>query len=332
MAYRAALIGCGNIGSLYAEDPLIKGIYTHAGAYTACSETTLVAVCDVSVDKAKRCADKWNVSAIYTNVSKLLAEQKPEIVSVCTPDHTHAEVLEEVLNAPSVMAILAEKPLALDKNQALNLVHLAKKKEILLAVNYSRRYSEGHRRIKKLIQTGKIGNIQSVSGFYTKGIFHNGTHWLDLARWLIGEIIIVQGFDSRRGSMMDPALNAWLKFESGAEGFLQHLAEDAFSLFEIDIVGTHGRIRITDSGHHVEYYQVAPSLYYSGYKTLHKIDEQEEKANNTLFNAVSNLVSCLKNKEDSFCTGADAVAVLHIASALKKSAQKGEKIIINCKF
>lgn len=331
MTYRTALIGCGNIGSLYAEDSLIKGIYTHAGAYTACLETTLAAVCDVSAARAKKCAKKWKVPAVYTSLSQLLTEQKPEIVSVCTPDHTHADVLEKVLNTPSVIAILAEKPLTLDENQALHLLHLAKEKGILLAVNYSRRYSEGHIQIKKLIQARKIGTIQSVSGFYTKGIFHNGTHWLDLARWLIGEIVCVQGFDPLNGSEVDPTLNAWLKFENGAEGFLHNLTADAFSLFEMDIVGTQGRIRITDSGHRIEYYNVSDSLYYSGYKTLQKINEQEEKVNNTLLNAVTNLVFCLKNKDRPLCSGADAIAVLHIASSLKKSAQNGEKLITHCK-
>src|SRR3990167_1514900 len=328
MTYRAALIGCGNIGSLYAEDSLIQGIYTHAGAYSACSDTTLVAVCDINAEKAKKCAEKWGVPAACTNLSALLTEHSPEIVSVCTPDHTHAAIIEQILNTTSVVAILAEKPLTLDEKQARYLLHLAKEKNILIAVNYSRRYSDGHKQIKNLIQTRTIGEIQSVSGFYTKGIFHNGTHWIDLARWLVGEITHIRGFDPLHGSEVDPNLSARLKFENGAEGFLHNLAAGAFSLFEMDIVGMEGRIRIIDSGHRIGFYCVTESPYYSGYKTLRKIDKQEEKVNNSLLNAVTNLVFCLKNNERPSCSGDDAMAALHVAAALKRSAQNnGEEII-----
>jgi len=324
MKYRAALIGCGNIGSLYAEDPLIKGIYTHAEAYVVCENVELVALCDVNKENLLKCAERWNVSSVYSNVEKLLAEQHPEIVSLCTPDKTHADLLDIILKTPGVRAVLAEKPLALDSGSAERLVHLAKKQDVILAVNYSRRYSTGHIQLKKIIQSGEIGSIQSVSGFYTKGLFHNGTHWLDLARWLIGEIKSVQGFNINNANPTDPTLNAWLKFENGAEGFLYGLDAEAFSLFEMDIMGTKGRIRLIDSGHRVEFFEVAKSSYYSGYKTIQKTHEQEGELGNTLLHAVNDLVTCLELKLQPQCSGADALVALNIATAIVKSAQSGK--------
>jgi len=53
-----------------------------------------------------------------TDVAHLLAEQNPDIVSVCTPDATHADILYTVLKTTGVRAVLAEKPLALDVRQA----------------------------------------------------------------------------------------------------------------------------------------------------------------------------------------------------------------------
>src|SRR5579872_5388293 len=168
MIYRAALIGCGNIGHLYAEDQLIQGIYTHAGAYHAFEKTELIAVCDINKKNASKCAKRWNVSSIYSDVSTLLKEQSPDIISLCTPDNTHADLLEIILQAPGVRAILAEKPLALEDKRAARLVQLAKERDIILAVNYSRRYSPSYTHLKKLIQAESIGTVQSVSGFYTK--------------------------------------------------------------------------------------------------------------------------------------------------------------------
>src|SRR3989338_7731499 len=111
MTYKAALIGCGYIGSLYSNDPKIKGIYTHAGAYIACRKTELVAVCDIDEEKSAACAAQWKIKNHYTDIKRLLSEQRPEIVSICTTDITHADILDLLLNTTGIKGIVVEKPL-----------------------------------------------------------------------------------------------------------------------------------------------------------------------------------------------------------------------------
>src|SRR6266849_5052572 len=96
MVYRAALIGCGRIASEFAEEPgfASAGICTHAQAYAACEQTQLVAICDSAERKLERCGRRWNVAARYHDAGRLLLEQHPEIVSVCTPDSTHYELVQ----------------------------------------------------------------------------------------------------------------------------------------------------------------------------------------------------------------------------------------------
>ena len=115
MPHRVALIGCGKIGSELADDVRADGagVNTHAGAYRACPRTELIAVCDLNPARAERCERRWNVPAWYTDPIRLLDEQRPTIVSVCTPDQTHADVVRAALLTEGVKAILAEKPLAL---------------------------------------------------------------------------------------------------------------------------------------------------------------------------------------------------------------------------
>lgn len=316
MKYRAALIGCGNIGSLYANDPKIKGICTHAGAYTASSKTELVAVCDVDHDKVSACAKKWMVSHQYTDVKKMLIEQKPDVVSICTSDSTHADILECVLNTPGIKGVIVEKPLALDVNRAAELVRCAHEKKITLAVNYNRRHAKGHQKIKLVIENGDIGAVQKISGYYTKGILHNGTHWLDLARWLIGEIKMAQGFNVTKSKDQDPPIDVWLQFENGATGFLHNLDANKYSLFEMDILGTLGRIRITDSGHKIEFFKVNLSQYYSGFQTLQLDIQFDDNISDTLLNVVEDLIFSFENKTEPSCSGQDGLTVLQTAVAL----------------
>lgn len=330
--YRAVLIGCGNIGSMYADDPKIKGIYTHAGAYLACPKTELVAVCDLDAAKASDCAKKWGISNYYTNINKLLDEQKPEIVSICTNDKSHADILNMVLESSRLKGVIAEKPLTLHEHEAIELVSLAKHKGVRLAVNYNRRYSSGHQKVRDTIRSGQIGAIQKVTGCYTKGILHNGTHWIDLARWLFGEIGLVQGFASSDELILDdPTLDAWLMFESKTVGFLQGLDAKSFALFEMDIIGTNGRIRIINSGHEIEYYHVIDSPYYSGYKALEKMSMVEDHVSDTLLHVVSDLINAIESDSSPRCSGEDGIIALQIANALVKSARVGEKSVVEYK-
>jgi predicted dehydrogenase len=186
--YKAAIIGCGKIGSEYADDPRITDIYTHAGAYTACPDTGLVAVCDMDPERAERCRKRWDVPAAFTDYRKMMDTVKPEIVSVCTPDETHAAILRDILAIPGVKAVFCEKPLAMDIRNAEEIVARAAKNAIPLTVNYSRRYAEQLFEIHESLAAGSIGTIHTVNGYYTKGTIHNGTHWFDLARFLVGEI------------------------------------------------------------------------------------------------------------------------------------------------
>ena len=323
MTLRVALIGCGKIGSEFADDPKIDGIYSHAGAYAACRETSLVAVCDNNPAKLERCGERWNVPLRYSQPQQMLAEQAPDIVSICTPDDTHADLIYAALYTPGVRAILAEKPLALDSKTARKLVQVAAEKGVVLAVNYSRRYAKNHIDLKKFLQTGGIGQVQTINGYYTKGVRHNGTHWFDLLRFLVGEVTQVWGCDRHQEATDDPTLDAFLRLETGASAFLHGCDAKAFSLFELDLIGERGRVRIVESGHVIEVYEVADSPYYSGYQMLTLDHKEASGMGDVLLYAVQDLVNCLTQGGQPRCSGTDGVAALEIAQAVCESACSG---------
>ncbi len=331
MKYRAAIIGCGKIGSEFADDPLIKGIFSHAGAYVSCNRTELIAVCDTDINKVEACRKRWNLQYAYTNYHEMIINEKPDIVSVCTPDHTHASIIYGLVKSSNLKAIISEKPLATNLNQAKKIVHEAFLKDKILAVNYTRRFDPEHQRVKKIIQEGKLGDIQTLNAYYSKGTLHNGTHIFDLARFLIGEIIAVRGFQNLFNHTNDPTINAFAIFQSGAFGFFHACDESAFTIFEVDIIGKKGRIKITESGHLIELYKVDEDPFYSGYKGLSKISLIEGMSD-ILLHVVEDVVESIENDRPPLCTGQDALIALRIAFSIIKSANnKGTLININLK-
>jgi len=315
---RAAVIGCGFIGA--AEPRPGAGIQSHAAAWIHHPGVELVALCDSDSSRLAGAAVRWKVRNTYTDAARMLRETAPEIVSLCTPDPTHASLLSLVCAAPSVRAVLAEKPLALEVDEAERLVDLAERREIVLAVNYVRRYAPSHRALKRWLDDEPLGGIELVRGTYTRGLKHNGTHWLDLARFLVGEIESVTGSGRVEPDARDATIDVALELSTGARGML-HGLEVPYSLFEIELLGERGRVRVFDGGQRFEVAGVAPSRRFPGFRELIPMVGPNGGLSDLLMHAASDLVEALATGRSPACTGADAVEALRVAQVAIDSAR-----------
>lgn len=329
MAYRAAIVGCGLIGSEFSETAILPGVWSHAAAYAACQDTELVAICDQDDARLDRCGERWNVAARYGDFAKMLDVHRPEIVSICTPDHTHYALIRAALEHPAVRAVFAEKPLALNLEQVDELVNLAASRGVILVVNYSRRYAPGFVRLREMIASGVLGAIQTVSGFYTKGTLHNGSHWFDLANFLIGQTHQVVGINRMGETGEDPTLDVMLEFECGAAGCLHGCNSAAYALFEMDIVGSQCRARIVDSGFVIEIYGVEASPFGAGYKRLGLQERIDSGLAYALSEAVADIARNLREEGTPRCSGSDALQALKIGFAALRSAQTGQPVTLD---
>ena len=110
MTYYAALIGCGKIGSLFADDPLMKDdIFSHAAAYTSCPETELVALVDTDSAALAKCGERWNVDARFSTVAELMSGAKPQIVSIATPTPSHYSILVQLLSGDKARSLFSAR-------------------------------------------------------------------------------------------------------------------------------------------------------------------------------------------------------------------------------
>jgi predicted dehydrogenase len=313
---RAAVLGCGAIGASGAGTHPAVGVLTHAAAYTACPDTELVAVCDTDPARAQAAAHQWGAEP-YTDPAALL-RAGCEVISVCTPDATHADLVALALEAPGVRAILAEKPLALEAAAARALATRARDRGVVLAVNYTRRYAPAFQSLR-----GRVGALQHVSGVYVKGLLHNGTHWLDLLRFLGGHPVAVRGWDRLGEIGPDPSLEAELTLGGRASARLAALDTRRFTAFEMDLVGEGGRIRIAESGHMVEVAEVGPDPRHPGYRVLRPAERTVGALRDAALHAVADLVRCIRDGGDPSCTGEDGAVAIALAEAIRASAARG---------
>ncbi|HUQ47274.1 MAG TPA: Gfo/Idh/MocA family oxidoreductase [Gemmatimonadaceae bacterium] len=323
--YRAAVIGCGKIGSELSVDPFLKGdVFTHAEAYTRCARTELVALCDSDLTKLDAAAQLWKAEGMYAHASDLIASEKLDIVSICTPTATHGEVLRAVLDSANPpRAILCEKPLGMTLAESEMMAELAASKKVILATVYMRRYAKNFRALRKFLDEGGIGKLQTVTGLYIKGTFHNGTHWFDMLRYLCGEVGMVSGLNMIGETREDPTLDVALFLRSGVLATLRACDHTAYTVFEMELFGTEGRVRIVDSGFEIELYKPMPSERYAGYVELQRVPMDFGDRRDLMLHAVEDIVDCLETGKDPLCTAADGVEAARIADAAMRSPDGG---------
>lgn len=128
-AIPVAVVGCGAIATL-----------RHVPNVVASDRYSLVAVVDHIEDRATELADKYGVDHAYTSASDLLSSTVPavEAALVCTPPHTHHEVLEPLAGAD--LHLLVEKPIASTPWNARRAVEAAADTDGCTMVGYQRQF------------------------------------------------------------------------------------------------------------------------------------------------------------------------------------------------
>lgn len=325
---RAAIVGCGRIAGGYDQNSSPSEVRTHAKAYQLQPMTELVAVADLDARRAHAFSAKWNVPKHYTDFREMITKEDPDIVSVCTSEETHVTILETCLNYPGIRAVWCEKPLADNVDDATAIVKAYESKGVVLAVNYQRRWDVEMQRIKQSIRSGEFGTIQKVVVYYTKGICHNGSHAVDLILDWLGYPDSIQSLASHVDFLAeDPTVDAHLVFDD-THVYLLGLDEGQYSIFEIDVLGTLLRVKITKSGHATEWYTRQDDRRTSGHSRLYPLGvERPTELSQAMVRALAEIVDAMSNGKQIRSSGATATETLRLchqlASGIVTSAPVG---------
>jgi predicted dehydrogenase len=143
----------------------------HSNAYQTVSHffdvdyrPVLKAVCARSENKAKAFADQWGYEAVETDWRKLVERKDIDLIDICTPNNSHAEIAIAAARAGKM--ILCEKPLALNGPEALKMVEAVEKAGVPNMVWYNYRRVPAVTLARRLIDEGRLGRI-----FHYRSVF-----------------------------------------------------------------------------------------------------------------------------------------------------------------
>jgi predicted dehydrogenase len=272
---RCAIIGLTPIASAPAVPSLNggRGIlpYSHASALARIPNATVVAICDIVPAMTEKFAAQWGETwpemTIYHDAAAMMAEQQIDVLSVVTPDNRHADIVVSAA-AAGIPAIMCEKPLATTLEDADRMIAAVEAHDTKISVEHTRRWDPYWHQIKRMIESGAIGDVISIVGTLhgeRAMLYRNGTHLIDLINYYAGsapERVFARlepGFDdflAYRGDgghdpASEPGGTAYIEYANGIRGVYNGV-KGKINLFEIDVLGTAGRFRMNSD--HAEYW------------------------------------------------------------------------------
>lgn len=313
---------------LLDKDPLIPNKpCTHAGAYQAVDRTEIVAAADIRADRIHDFSKEYRIDNVYLDYREMLEKESPDIISICAYAPQRFNMVSDAIHA-GVKGIWCEKAFATSLSEADEMVRLSEDHGAILIISHMRRWSSAYKLARELISDGVIGEPVSVVTHFSGNMIHTGTHAFDVLRFLFGDASWVQGsleaFDSTKNLIsQDTGGYALICFDSGVYATV-HADSKGYFIFEFDIMGTNGRIRI--GNWLFELCLAEESRTETGLVELYR-KETDLKENNLWIEAVEHLVACMEGKAENISGPSDGMAALEIALAIHESHQNEGRVV-----
>jgi predicted dehydrogenase len=193
--------------------------YSHVVAYSnmpkffwpAPAVPVLKTVCDIEESIASESKDRFGFEKYTTDWKDIIEDPEIDIVSICTPNDSHAEIAIAALNAGK--HVLCEKPISNNSEDAkamADAAEKAKEKGIISMCAYQYRRVPAIALAKKFIDEGSIGEILNIRSTYLQSwsadpssplswrfqkkiagagtLGDIGTHVIDISQYLAGDI------------------------------------------------------------------------------------------------------------------------------------------------
>ncbi len=153
MKLKIAIVGCGKIADGHVEE-----------VHRLESVAQLVAVCDREREMARQLAVRHAVAGVYDDFDSMLAKERPDVVHIATPPHSHLMLAGKAIDAGA--HVLVEKPLTLRYADSHALVEHAERAGKKVCIGYSYHFEPPAQTLRALIRDEALGEIVHLEAFY----------------------------------------------------------------------------------------------------------------------------------------------------------------------
>jgi predicted dehydrogenase len=228
------LVGLGRIGMTNdADDADHTAVLTHAKAIAQSPDFRLEAAIDPDASARLEFTRRYSAPA-FASLADLPLEYALDVVVVACPTSEHVSTVEALMSRGAPRAILIEKPVGGSRSDAELIAATCRSTGVQVFVNYHRSVLPSTAQVRELISTGAILDPYAGQALISGGRLTNGSHMVDLLMDWLGPVIATTP-DPRDGGL-------WLDF-AGCRVLLSEIAPGTFSIFEVTLLATNGRLR-----------------------------------------------------------------------------------------
>ncbi len=343
--YRYACIGAGGIAR-----------YKHMPGYSELDNVEIAAVSDVSEKALEFMKEKYPDINVYSDYRKMLAIEKPDIVSVCTPNKFHRQITIDAMAAGA--HVHCEKPIAMNEEEAVEMIAASKLYDRKLMVGLNNRFTNEAFFVRDYINKGNLGEIYysrcgwrrrrgipGMGGWFTQKelsgggpLIDLGVHMIDLALYMMDSpepstvsASTYRKFENCKTRNMSISINPTkgiFDVEDLAVGFVR-LNSGASLGFEIsfamntekeewfyELFGTKGGVRYRNGKLEI-FTEINDTLV-----NIYPDTEYKKKA----LNEFEHFINVIEGSEENISPAEDARKMMKLIGAAYKSAEEGREI------
>ncbi|MEZ4689372.1 MAG: Gfo/Idh/MocA family oxidoreductase [Ignavibacteria bacterium] len=317
--YKVCIIGCGDIGFLFDHNKNNAGALSHFKAFKDSEYFEIAGIADTNSDIRNIIESEYRIDA-YEKYEEMCVEKKPDVIVVATGDETHFEILKKIIDYKPKL-VFCEKPLTLEPDEAKIITGLYKENNILLQVNFTRRFLKEFYEIGNMINERSIGEIESVTFYYSRGLIHNASHYIDLInRYFPDSGNDIKVVSKKEGlHKNDDTISFDMICSNGMEIRFIGLSPTKLSFAEVDFIGTKGRIKINYKNE-IEKYKVTENKTFSGYSSYEITETKAIEYQDALPNAVENIYKALSGKEELKSPAEQSLKIFELVNRIREKS------------
>jgi predicted dehydrogenase len=256
---RIGVVGVGGMGQ------------GHCSYMDKLSEGKLTAVCDVVPAVADEVSAKHGVPAYYQHAD-LLDSGLVDAVLIATPHYFHPPIAIDAFKRG--IHVLSEKPIGVTVKAIDRMIRAAERSGKVFSVMFQMRCDPERQAAKKLIDDGRIGEIQRVNmimGWYRSQAYYDSGGWrgtwggegggvllnqaphgLDQLTWLAGtpSRVTAQIRTRLHDVEVEDEAFALLEYPNGAHGYIYAGVIESPQTTRLEIVGSRGKLLFDEGGLH----------------------------------------------------------------------------------
>lgn len=323
---KIAVVGCGDIAkSMLWIFKLTGGI-------------KVTALCDVNESRLKKAGRLFKNAGRYTDYSDMFEKADADAVYLAVPHFLHYPMMKKALEAN--LHIFCEKPITIETGHAHEIVSLADKAGLKIAVNYQYRYDRSCYRLVRAVQNEDLGKINFIrcvvpwsrdEGYFKNAPWHaskekagggtlitQGSHLLDIILWMNGCNIKKASGVCKKMKFKDVEVEDFcfsdMELENGVPvQFLSTMAAPVEGKIRLEVYGEKGYGEYVKKGpSSVKFAGTRPPSYKYGKPALHAVQRSARDFRDAVISGGSHL-----------CQGGEAIEVLEAVNFIYNNTEVG---------